>query len=54
MKTLILLAILSITGPAELCINGILYYIPSEGSPYIVMEDNKPVTCEEINEIIEI
>ena len=53
MKTLILLAMLSITGPAELCINGILYYIPSEGPPKLVLEGGKPVACEEIVEIIE-
>jgi len=53
MKTLILLAMLSITGPAELCINGILYYIPEKGAPRIAIEDGKPVACEEINEIIE-
>ncbi len=45
MKTLILLVVLVITGPAELCINGVLYYVPSEGGPRVVVEDGETVKC---------
>lgn len=47
MKVLILLIILIITGPAELCINGVLYYVPLEGGPRVVVEDGEIVKCEE-------
>ncbi|KKN66867.1 hypothetical protein LCGC14_0467350 [marine sediment metagenome] len=47
MKLLLsILLVLMITGPADLCINGVLYHVPSEGGPMMVVDDGKPVTCE--------